>query len=227
MWAPAPLAVRRGYVLYFTALRRHGRVHCLVAATARRAVGPFRVRRTLSCGDRQGRGYIDPAPVRDPRGRIHLYFSVDGPVHDISVFRLSRDGLHLGGRRHVVVRANRGWHRNLVTPTVEGPSVVRRGRRYYLFYSAGAWESDYRMGYAVGTSPTGPFRDQPSSPILRPGGSLVAPGGGTVFTGPGGRPWLAYHAWTGALGYRRGGQRTLRMAPLRWRGDRVTVTLRR
>ncbi|MGI8580403.1 MAG: glycoside hydrolase family 43 protein [Solirubrobacteraceae bacterium] len=225
VWAPTVIATRHGYILYFSARRARGNVHCLVAATSRRPAGPFRVRAPLSCGDRSARGYIDPAPVRDRRGRIFLYFSVDGPHHSISVLPLSRDGVHLAGRRHELFRVSHRWQRGLDSSTVEGPSPVWHHGRLFLFYSTGSWVSDYRMGYATARSPLGPFRDYGRNPILRPGRSLIGPGGGTIFTGPHGSTWLAFHAWTGAAGYTRGGQRTLRMAPVRWSGDRARVDL--
>lgn len=226
VWAPTVLATRHGYLLYFSATRRRGRVHCLAVATARRPTGPFRAPRALSCGDRKGRGYIDAAPLRGPGGRLYLYFSVDGPAHSVSVLPLSRDGVHVAGRRRELFGVSRRWQRGLDSSTVEGPSPVWRNGRCYLFYSTGYWGSDYRMGYAVARSPLGPFRDFRSNPILRPARSLVAPGGGTVFPGPHGSTWLAFHAWSGRAGYGNHGQRTMRVAPLRWHGDRVSVPLR-
>jgi hypothetical protein len=83
------------------------------------------------------------------------------------------------------------------------------------------------MGYATASSPLGPFRDYGRNPILRPGGGLVGPGGGSLVTGPHGGTWLAFHAWTGSAGYEHHGQRTLRLAPVRWRAGRASVSLGR
>jgi beta-xylosidase len=225
IWAPSVIATHRGYIMYFSARRRRGLVHCLVAATSHGPTGPFRVAGSLACGDRNGRGYIDAAPVRDRRGRIFLFFSVDRPHHSISVLPLARDGTHLAGRRRELFRVSRAWQRGLDSSTVEGPTPVWHGDRLFLFYSTGSWASDYRMGYATARSPLGPFRDYGHNPVLRPGRGLVGPGGGSIVAGPRGSTWLAFHAWTGSPGYTRQGQRTLHMAPVRWRGARASIDL--
>ncbi len=224
VWAPSVVHVRGRYLMYYSGLRQRDQVHCVAVATSRTPVGPFHTRNIIGCGDRQGQGYIDAAPLIG-RGRSYLYFSVDGP-HTISVLPLKRDLIHASGPRKALLGPTRRWQWRLDDPTVEAPSVVRHGRLYYLFYSAGSWLTDYQMGYAVARSPTGPFRDSIHNPFLsrRP---LVAPGGGAIAFGPGRSQWLAFHAWTGGPGYgRKHGERTLRIAPLRWGRGRVYVDVR-
>ena len=41
--------------------------------------------------------------------------------------------------------------------------------------------------------------------------------------GPDGNLWMVYHAWSGREGYGNGGARTMRIDPLVWHGDAVTV----
>ncbi len=224
LWAPSVLAARGGYYLYYSGRRRRDGVHCLAVATAAQPAGPFRHRRVIACGDRTARGYIDAAPLVYRR-RAYLFFSVDGPRHSISVLPLSRDLLRADGRRRALIRVSRRWHRSRVGETVEAPWPVRRGGRFYIFYSAGCWCSDYRLGWAVATRLTGPYRDFGGNPILRGSAALPAPGSGSVVTRPDGSSVLAFHAWTGVTDYARGGIRTLRTMPLRWRGRRPRVTL--
>ena len=81
------------------------------------------------------------------------------------------------------------------------------------------------MGYAVASHPLSPYRDSGASPILAGTPSLVGPGGGSLFAGRG-RTWLAFHAWAGPPAYANGGMRSLRVAPLSWRGGRPRVLLR-
>ena len=69
------------------------------------------------------------------------------------------------------------------------------GSGYVMLYSGGDWRGQYGMGYAVATSPTGPFVKSSSDALLRNGGSLTGPGGGSFFSDSSGRPWLAYHGW--------------------------------
>jgi beta-xylosidase len=215
VWAPSVLAARGRYFLYYSALRRRDGVHCLAVATAARPTGPFRDRGPIACRDRRASGYIDPAPLID-RGRGYLYFSVDGPRHSVSVLALDRSLLHVRGKRRELLGPARSWLRSNATETVEAPYPVRRGRRFYLFYSAGCWCSDYRMGWAVASRPTGPFRLSPRNPMIGGQAGLVAPGGGSVVSGPGGASTLVFHAWTGTPDYDLGGIRTLRTVPLAW-----------
>lgn len=81
--------------------------------------------------------------------------------------------------------------------TVEGPSVFAWGSRYVMLYSGGSWRGQYGMGFAIASSPLGPFVKS-DVPLLRSGGALSGPGGGSFFFDTTGRPWLAYHAWVDA-----------------------------
>ncbi len=51
----------------------------------------------------------------------------------------------------------------------EGPAVVKRGRLYYLFYSANDFRNpDYAMGYATAASPNGPVDESDRQPRHQP-----------------------------------------------------------
>jgi beta-xylosidase len=225
LWAPHVLAARGRYFLYYSARRRADDVHCLAVATAMRPQGPFVDRGPLACHDRLSRGYIDPAALVH-HGRTYLFFSVDRPRHTLSVLELRRDLLRARGPRRTVLGVRLPWQRSRVSETVEGPTPMRRGGRFYLFYSAGCWCLDYRMGYAVADDPMGPYRDGRGNPLLTGNPSLLAPGGGTVFQSARGRSWLAFHAWSGPPAYTRGGTRPLRVAPLAWQGGQPRVLIR-
>jgi beta-xylosidase len=219
------VAARGRYYLYYSARRRSDNLHCLAVATARRPAGPFRDRGIVSCRSHRRLGYIDPAPLVY-RGHAYLYFSVDGPRHSISALPLRRNLLRARGRPRTLFTVSRPWQKGLVSETVEGPSPVRRGGRFYLFYSTGCWCLDYRMGYAVSRHPLGPFRDARANPVLRGRSAVLGPGGGSVFKSAGGRSWLAFHAWSGPPVYARGGVRSLRIAPIAWRAGKPRVGLR-
>ena len=90
--------------------------------------------------------------------------------------------------------------------------MVRRGSFYYLFYSGGNWRTNYAMGYAVGSSPLGPFRKSRRNPILRSTRRVIGPGGGSVVKGPvTGRDQMVYHGRARARG-----PRALRVDRLVW-----------
>jgi arabinan endo-1,5-alpha-L-arabinosidase len=192
-WAPAVVARSGEYFLYYSGYSRQG-MHCIAVATAASPAGPYTDRGPIACRDGSSAvGYIDAWPLI-AGGRAYLYFSVDGPSHhSISVLPLSADMLHVAGPRVELLGVTQGWEK-AGHGTVEGPSVFYWASRYVLLYSGGDWRERYGMGYAVATSPLGPFVKS-TTPLLAGGGALSGPGGGSFFSDQDGRPWLAYHAW--------------------------------
>lgn len=84
-----------------------------------------------------------------------------------------------------------------VTPPhyFEGPFMVRQGRHYLLTYSDGKTTEDtYKVRYAVGDTPFGPFREGADSPILSTDAArqVISPGHHAVFRS-GGQPYILYH----------------------------------
>lgn len=195
-WAPAVVARGGTYFLYYSGLSP-SRVHCVAVATAPAAAGPYTDHGPIACQDgTQAAGYIDASPLV-ARGQAYLYFSVDGPQHhSISVLPLSADMLSVDGPRVELFGITQDWEA-VGAGTVEGPSVFAWGSRYVMLYSGGDWRGQYGMGYAIASTPLGPFLKS-NNALLRNGGTLRGPGGGSFFTDLSGRPWLAYHGWSGA-----------------------------
>ena len=84
-----------------------------------------------------------------------------------------------------------------VTPPhyFEGPLMIKREGRYYLMFSEGkAIDASYKVGYAVGDSPMGPFTEGKNSPVLAtsPDSSTYGPGHHTVFR-ENGQDYILYH----------------------------------
>lgn len=192
-WAPAVVSRGGTYFLYYSGLN-FSNVHCLAVASSTTAAGPYTDHGPIACQDgTQAVGYIDASPLV-AGGRAYLYFSVDGPQHhSISVVPLSADMLSVAGPRTELFGVTQDWEAEAF-PTVEGPSVFAWGSKYVMLYSGGAWRGRYGMGYAIASSPTGPFVKS-TTPLLRTGGGLTGPGGGSFFRDSAGRPWLAYHGW--------------------------------
>ncbi len=80
-------------------------------------------------------------------------------------------------------------------PIMEGPTVIKLGNTYYLFYSANHFlNPDYAMGYATAKSATGPWTKYESNPVLHR--SIVGENGsghGDFFYGTDGKPYYVYH----------------------------------
>jgi beta-xylosidase len=52
-------------------------------------------------------------------------------------------------------------------PVTEGPTVLKHKNRYYLFYSANDFRNiHYAVGYAVATTPYGPWKKYSGNPII-------------------------------------------------------------
>ncbi len=84
-----------------------------------------------------------------------------------------------------------------VTPPhyFEAPHMIKRFGKYYLMFSDGkAIDDTYKIGYAVGDSPMGPFEEGVNSPILTttPDSTTIGPGHHTVFH-ENGQDYLLYH----------------------------------
>lgn len=208
-WAPEVLKVEGGYVLYFTARHRKSDLQCVGAATASEAKGPFvsAAAEPLACQFKDG-GTIDAAPFRDADGQLYLYYKNDGnhprfrkPTR-IYAQRMTPDGLTLVGEPVALLSNDAGWEDHVI----EAPTMVRRGGRYVMLYSANdyGWpdrrpQSPYAMGAALCAGPMGPCEDVAGNPVLAsqrkgPAGCLSGPGHQAVIEA-GGETWLAFHAW--------------------------------
>lgn len=205
-WAPSVLATPSGFVLYYTARHNESGRQCISRAVSASPEGPFvdDSAGPMVCQlDRNGS--IDPSPFVDAAGQAYLTWKSEGltaqePARLWSQ-ALGPDGLSLLGPGPAeLLRADRSWEQGVV----EGPSMVRDGSRWYLFYSAASWNSSgYAVGYAVCSSPTGPcVKATTDGPLLASQAALEGPGGAEVFRDPDGSAYLAYHAWTqGQVGY--------------------------
>jgi beta-xylosidase len=218
-WAPSVMAVAGGYRLYFTARHTDSGRQCIGVAASQKPEGPFvsASAAPLVCQLGEG-GSIDAQGFTDVSGAHYLYWKSDGNccglLTGLWVQPLSADGLKLSGKPSDLLYNGALWEGNLI----EAPTVYRHAGRYYLFYSAAAWDSDtYAVGYAVSASPTGPFKKAATNPLLSTLGQVAGPGGQGVIEDGKGRSWLYYHAWTsGQVGYAIGGERSLRLDPLKW-----------
>ncbi len=197
-WAPEVVALPGGgYALYYTARSTEAGLQCVGVAVSDRPEGPFvdRSDRPLICEADEG-GSIDASPFLDEDGTLYLYWKNDGnhigePTH-LYGRRLTPDGLKLTGERVRLLTNTAPWHKHVI----EAPQMVRHDGRLYLFYSAGAFDSDeYAAGYATCEGPLGPCADAAENPILRSTARAAGPGHSFLVTTPGGETWLLYHAW--------------------------------
>lgn len=222
-WAPSVLPRSHRYALYFTARDNASDRQCIGRAIADAPDGKFKddSDRPFICQTRLG-GSIDPSPFVDEDGAAWLLWKNDGNCCGLSVGlwiqRLSDDGLSLVGQPTELLRHDRAWE----APLIEGPSMLKHGGRYYLFYSANWYESaDYAVGYAIAEAITGPYRKVTTDgPLFAKRGNVAGPGGQEFFRDVKGNQWMAYHAWDARfVGYAKLGRRGLRIDRVTFVGD--------
>ncbi|WP_027481644.1 glycoside hydrolase family 43 protein [Deinococcus pimensis] len=209
-WAPEVAFHDGRFFMYYSAgIGDKG--HQLRVATSDHPEGPFRDEGVVLTPDDPFT--IDASPFRDEDGQWYLYYARDFLDGDRVGTALAVDRLEgmtrLAGEPRTVLRATADWqifrrNREMYGAvhdwyTLEGPFVVKRHGRYWLFYSGGAWEEpNYGVSYAVADHPLGPWREPPSEgPTLLQSipGRVVGPGHNSLVTGPDGEDYLVYHAW--------------------------------
>jgi hypothetical protein len=219
-WAPGAFEIGGGYALYFAAHHAATGRQCIGVATAKEAYGPYTPvgDAPLVCQLDQG-GSIDPFPFVDEQGVPHLLWKADGNAVGIASRlysqRLTADGLGLEGEPVELLRSGSAWEQ----PLIENPAMAVVDGRYVLLYSGGWWESEgYATGYATCAGPAGPCdKVTVDAPAHRGADGEAGSGGAASFRGPAGDDWVVYHAWDAdRVGYRDGGVRSVRFAPVAW-----------
>lgn len=197
VWAPEVIKLGERYVLYYTAHDLASDRQCVGAAESASPAGPFvdKASKPLICQAELG-GTIDASPFLEG-GRLYLYFKSDGnccnePTH-IFVQELQPDGLAVTGQPTRLLTNGRSWEGKVI----EAPTMVQRGGKYTLFYSANDFgNGTYAVGYATCAGPLGPCQPADDSPFLksRAERNLYGPGHQVVFR-VGEQDFIAYHAW--------------------------------
>ena len=224
-WAPEVFSPDKGeYVMYYTARFAIGfdGTQCIGVATSDDPDGPFVSSRSdpFICQTDQG-GSIDPSSFVDSDGQRYVLWKNDGNSSGYEVWLyiqpVSEDGLTLQGEPRRLLTVDQRWEGILV----EAPTLWLHEDKYYLFYSANAYnDRRYAAGYAVADDIFGPYI-KAEEPVLETdlAAGLVGPGGQDVLVGPRGETWILFHGWS-PEGYRR-----LYLAPLDWESGQLTLEL--
>jgi beta-xylosidase len=155
MWAPAIVAKDGRYYLFFAAndIQDDKQTGGIGVAVADRPEGPFRdlLGKPLVGKFHNGAQPIDQSVFRDDDGQYYLIY---GGWKHANIARLKDDFTGF-------LPFDDGTVFREITPEhyVEGPMMFKRDGNYYLMWSEGGWTGpDYSVAYAVGDSPTGPFK---------------------------------------------------------------------
>lgn len=178
-WAPQVLYINNHYYMIYTA-NEH-----IAIAESEKPEGPFtqRIIQSIDADTRQ----IDPFLYIDDDGKMFLYHVRLNKGNSIWVAEFKND---MSGIKEETLKqcitATEYWENTQSyksAPVIEGPTVIKRGKFYYLFYSANHFMShDYAVGYAYSESPYGPWHKASNNPIINKYNTGInGPGHGDLF----------------------------------------------
>jgi beta-xylosidase len=190
LWAPAVTEKDGKYYIFFGAndIQNNNEKGGIGVAVADNPAGPFK--------DYLGKPLIDQIinkaqPIdqfvfKDDDGQ---YYMIYGGWGQCNIVKLKNDFTG-------VVPFDDGVTYRKITPEgyVEGPVMFKRKGKYYFMWSEGGWTGpDYRVAYAVGDTPFGPFKR--IATILKQDASIATGAGHhSVINVPGSDEWyIVYH----------------------------------
>jgi hypothetical protein len=184
-WAPAVTSKNGRYYLYFSGgLASGNTAKQLGVAVSDSPTGPFRDalgRPLIPSGQYSGQA-IDPMVFTDDDGQSYLYWG-QGAAR---VVRLNGDMVSFDPAQVRVITPS-GYN--------EASFVFRRNGIYYFMWSENDTRSeDYRVAYATGSSPLGPWTGRGIVLQKRLDAGIRGPGHHSVVRAPGTDTWyIAYH----------------------------------
>jgi len=161
-WAPQVFAANDSFYMAYAADEQ------IAIAIATSPAGPFRqkVIQPLYATVKQ----IDPFIFIDDDGKKYLYHVRLQNGNRIFVAAINDHFTAIDSTTLTeCITATQPWENtaNSSWPVTEGPSVIKHNGLYYLFYSANDFRNPaYAVGYAVATSPFGPWKKYDHNPII-------------------------------------------------------------
>ncbi|MBT3377813.1 MAG: family 43 glycosylhydrolase [Lentisphaerae bacterium] len=188
-WAPEVVAQDGAFVMHYSARAKRDdkRNRRVCAARSSSPTGPFVDVRAPMFD--YGKSCIDAHVFRDG-DRAYLYFVEEFP-NRVFVAPLTPDLTELAGERVLCLAPDQPWEGRIN----EGPVVFRQEGMYVMLYSGSGFGSPgYAVGYAVSSSPLGPWNKPQRSPILKRSHTASGPGHNGLVRSPDGQElFLVYH----------------------------------
>lgn len=172
-WAPEVVYNKNMYYMVYSARNQEDSLITSIA-TSENPEGPFKDQ-TINVIKQKG-SFIDGHIFIDDDGKAYLYYVKDNyenivngnKVSHIYVQEMTQDLLDLKGSSILLLKPDQEWEDPIADiQWNEGPFIVKKDDLYYLMYSANYFASEhYAIGYAVSSSPLGPFKKYQNNPIL-------------------------------------------------------------
>lgn len=205
-WAPEVKEFKNKFYMTYSAIDTTGKMKIRIARS-NNPTGPFiNWSEPLFRGDEFS--YID-ASLFIEKGKIYLFYVKDcslnilngNHVSQIYVTEMDKDLKHPVGDTKLILTPDQEWEGiRKEWQWNEGPFVIKNGETYYLLYSANVFNSsDYSVGYATSTSPTGKWTKYAGNPILKKDLDLKVSGPGhcCVTVSPDNKTFfIVYHTHT-------------------------------
>jgi beta-xylosidase len=173
-WAPEYYFHNNTYYIYYTARRKADNISCVGVATSKYPDKGFTDHGVIISF---GKEAIDGFVYND-NGQLYITFKAYGldkrPI-EILGSKLSADGLKLEGEVFSLLKDDNRMG-------MEGQSILKKGKFYYLFYSAGACcgsGCSYNVRVARSENFKGPYEEYGQNPILDANEAWKCPGHGT------------------------------------------------
>lgn len=164
-WAPQVFKYKNSYYMAYTADEQ------IAIAKSNSPLGPF-VQDTFKPLSGVGK-QIDPYIFFDTDGKPYIYHVKLQNGNRIFVSQMDSELEDvISSTTKECISATEQWEntKHVDWPVAEGPTVIKRGEYYYLIYSANDFRNtDYAVGYAISTSPTGPWKKHNGNPIISKG----------------------------------------------------------
>lgn len=189
-WAPQVVRTDSAYYIFYTADEQ------IAVASSDSPTGPFTNPSLQPIPSDTRR--IDPFYFVDDDGTPLLYHVRLEGENKICVQRISADLASTDTTSPAtVIQAEPGTWEDTATAgwrVAEGPTVMRYGGKYHLFYSANDFRNpDYAVGHAVADTPEGPWTKSPLPIISRAEIGENGTGHGDVFTALDGTLRYVFH----------------------------------
>jgi xylan 1,4-beta-xylosidase len=161
-WAPQVFYYQNRFYMAYTANEQ------IAIATSHSPLGPFfqNSQQPLAAPVKQ----IDPFVFIDDDGRKYLYHVRLTQGNRLFVAEMTDDLISIKPETlKECITAEEPWENTARAswPVAEGPTVFKHKKLYYLVYSANDFRNpDYAVGYAVSSSPYGPWKKYPGNPII-------------------------------------------------------------